>query len=141
MSLQRSIDNSLCGCCKKIIVSNDTACSVAVPVKKWNKLSLKTRNALEFQWDCTRSSNNFHWLCWCRLREEAARQSTRLESIAHNMFSAVDETVERFDGIDSIRQCARICAPLLNASRYTVCFTGAGVSAAAGIPTYRGAEV
>lgn len=113
---------------------------MAVPSKRWNRLSKKTKELMKVQWDCSRPSNCFHWSCWNEAVASAERQGTRTEICAHSILRSVHESVERFDSIETVKKHAKVFAKYLAESSYTVCFTGAGVSAAAGIPTYRGAE-
>jgi NAD-dependent SIR2 family protein deacetylase len=52
----------------------------------------------------------------------------------------VVDTLERFDVLELVEAQAKEVAVLLRESKHTVAFTGAGISAASGIPTYRGSE-
>ena len=52
----------------------------------------------------------------------------------------VSDTAERFETATSMRSKAKIIADLIRTSSHTVVFTGAGISSAAGMPTYRGTD-
>lgn len=138
--MNRPCDNSVCVRCAAVILSEETACLVTVPLKRWNKLAQATKAQLELQWDCTKTTNCFHYSCWTAALDPGAKRETRYEKIEFNLLNSVVETVERFDGVSTVRAQAKEFARLLEGSSHTVCFTGAGVSASAGIPTYRGAD-
>ena len=72
--------------------------------------------------------------------EKASYQKSSADTRAHTLFNSVSDTVERFDSCQALQEAAESLLRLLDSSRHIVCFTGAGISAAAGIPTYRGAE-
>lgn len=133
MSLQRKCDGEKCRRCDEELTESDKACAVAVPSKRIAKLSKKSLEQFCIPWDVSRNSNFFHLACWERSMTEAGRVEKRI-------LDEVVDTIEKFDTVGKIREDAHKLATLLRQSKQTICFTGAGLSAAAGIPTYRGAE-
>lgn len=137
--LTRPCDNQLCNICNERISPTDTACIVTVPTKKLIRLSEKTKSSLLIKWDCYNTANSFHFQCWNDVKQKLPSRK-RVGTVEFNLMREVEDTVERFDGVLQIEQQAKKLAEILRNSSHTVCFTGAGISASAGIPTYRGAE-
>jgi mono-ADP-ribosyltransferase sirtuin 6 len=133
MPIQRHCDGEKCRYCGEDLAESDNACAVAVPSKRLSKFSKKSVDQFCISWDVSRNSNFFHLACWNRCIGEAGR-------VEKMLLHEVEDTIERFDTIGKIREDAQKLASLLRNSKQTICFTGAGLSAAAGIPTYRGAE-
>ena len=114
-------------------------CVVAVPSKRISRLVKSTIDKMRIRWDCTVPSNAFHWDCWNDVvrTPAVARGVGRTES---NLVASVEDIVEIYDGVSHIIDAAESMAEMLEAANRVVCFTGAGISAAAGIPTYRGSD-
>ena len=105
-----------------------------MPSKQLKRLSGTKAKRLRIKWDESKVVNNLHFQCWEGIVGDAA-----LPSIDRRLVDAVESTVERFSSMETInRQVGDIVELLLEAKRI-VSFTGAGISASAGIPTYRGA--
>jgi NAD-dependent SIR2 family protein deacetylase len=137
MSFYRTCDDKPCLICNKIIAIDEDGCVVTVPSKKLSKLSPKTKSTFTVKWNEEKPIASFHLLCWNSLCER--KHINRSErSIMHE----VEDTLEIFSCEQAVRkkvyQVAEIM--LLKETKQIVCFTGAGISASSGIPTYRGAE-
>jgi NAD-dependent SIR2 family protein deacetylase len=148
----RKIDGETCifAACKHAnpaIGTEDTCIRVAVPSKKLSRMSKARKEALAVRWDPQRCGF-FHQDCWQHLEAAAARPSRKRGAAAGAaalsaddvmLINEVVETCEIFEPLASMLAKAKQFADLLRASKHVVSFTGAGISAAAGIPTYRGA--
>lgn len=83
-----------------------------------------------------------HRQCWEACRGRGRRQrGIEMSQTERNMVASSDETAEYHDPLQVVREKAQATAALLKGQGKTaVAFTGAGISAAAGIPTYRGTD-
>ena len=88
-----------------------------------------------------------HWSCWEGLNKPLVRKNGTSNSMMMSpsetrLLNAAKKTLERFDSIGNIQALAERAASLTHAegARQLVAFTGAGISAAAGIPAYRGTD-
>jgi mono-ADP-ribosyltransferase sirtuin 6 len=124
-------DGKICRICIKEINENQDACGVVVPHKKL--LKSKAKSQFQINWDLNQNSNYFHQDCWDNTFRTCAPAEKRI-------LNSIDEVLEKFDNLTKIQNDAKLVAQMLRESSFSVCFTGAGVSAAAGIPTYRGIE-
>lgn len=153
VGMGRRVDNcrcifSKCAHGSRTINIEDNGVKVAVPSKLLKRMGKKRREALVVEWD-EHADACFHEDCW-DLVEQATSSRARSKkaqalklALAEDdakLVSEVAETAERFETIASMTQKAKEIAALLRKSKHTVVFTGAGVSAAAGIPTYRGTD-
>ncbi len=108
---------------------------VSTPSKRLKKFAKSTLLSFKVQWDVNHVSEYFHATCWDGLIE--GNGVSRAES---RLLEHVAETTECYDTIEKVREVVRSkIIPIMRTAKRVVCFTGAGVSAAAGIPTYRGA--
>jgi hypothetical protein len=136
---KRPCDDKTCRICLETVTSTQKGCVVAVPSKRLSRLAKSTIDKLQVHWDCSVASNAFHWDCWKRV--EASCTNTRgVGRTESGLMNSVVEVVEKYDSVDDIREAAQSFADKLANATHIVCFTGAGISAAAGIPTYRGSE-
>ena len=136
--LARPCDNKICRICLDNVSPDQAGCVVAVPSKKLSRIAQETRENMRIKWDCGVPSNAFHWECWQGVRMSIRHTDpNRVES---RLIAAVQPLVERFDSGQVIELAAKEFAEMLASSKHTVCFTGAGISASAGIATYRGSE-
>lgn len=136
---RRPCDEKLCRICLNSVIASQTGCVVAVPSKRLSRLAKSTIEKLQIHWDCDVASNCFHWDCWKRVRTSCVniRGVGRTES---GLISSVVDVLEKYEGVEKVREKAQKFADKLATASRVVCFTGAGISAAAGIPTYRGSE-
>eukprot|EP01036_Dinobryon_divergens_P034189 gene34189-44171_t len=128
----RPCDNKTCSICMKIITSEQSGGCLTVPSKRLKKLSKKTKSSFAFHWDENLKVNYVHIACY--------KSPPSLSSCESRLLSEVEESLEHFDTISTVRERIQDVIRLLKKSKHTVCFTGAGVSVSAGLPTYRGAE-
>jgi NAD+-dependent protein deacetylase sirtuin 6 len=143
VSNARCCDGEICRICEFQLTPQDISYRISVPTKKLIRLKQDTINKLQIKWNKNQSSNYFHQKCWDDLQEECSSTPNprgRIGTTEFNLMRAVDETIEKFDTFELLRKDAKQIADLLKQSRHTVAFTGAGLSASAGIPTYRGAD-
>ena len=75
----------------------------------------------------------FHERCWREVCGGAAAAAERAP------LHAASRVAERFDAFDVLRAKAQAAAMHLNCATAAICFTGAGLSTAAGLGDYRGA--
>lgn len=129
----RLCDNQQCRICKIDISTFDQGLSVSVPSKKLSKMQQSKRQNLLIDWDMNRTSNFFHQTCW----NDVSSKAGRIES---GLINQMLETIERFETVQDMQLKVIEVAKLMKSSKQNVCFTGAGVSVSAGIPTYRGAD-
>eukprot|EP01112_Ceratiomyxa_fruticulosa_P019526 TRINITY_DN6407_c0_g2_i1.p1 TRINITY_DN6407_c0_g2~~TRINITY_DN6407_c0_g2_i1.p1 ORF type:complete len:206 (+),score=43.43 TRINITY_DN6407_c0_g2_i1:90-707(+) len=85
------------------------------------------------QWNEDR--NVFHSHCWQALLNEKNLNSTERQLIDSGL-----STVEYFDDVSTVIETAKQFAEFWKNSFHSVIFTGAGISASAGIATYRGTD-
>jgi len=135
--LLRPCDNQLCSICNAPIAVDQAGGCLTVPSKRLKRLSQKTKSGFIFRWNESGTVNYLHISCYKQLREGG---KSVLSSCEDRLLSEADESLEQFDPINLVREKVAQVALLINESRYTVCFTGAGISVSAGLPTYRGAE-
>ena len=128
----RPCDNKTCSICMKIITSEQKGGCLTVPSKRLERLSKKTKSAFVFHWDENVNVNYVHTVCY--------QSPPSLSSCESRLWSEVEESLEQFDTISTVRERVQHVLRMLKESKHTVCFTGAGVSVSAGLPTYRGAE-
>ena len=77
-----------------------------------------------------------HLSCWDDIVEDRVKIFPRERRI----FEKIMHTVEKYHCDKELDELAHKAADLIIKSEKIVCFTGAGISAATGIPTYRGSE-
>lgn len=131
----RPCDGKICRICLRSLVPTEKGITVCTPVDRLNKLSASSLKAHIIRWDKSQPSNVFHFFCWDELKDFDSLHKTERTTL-----KSVEESVEVFDSHDVVDAATKAAFKMISASRYTVCFTGAGVSASCGIPTYRGAE-
>jgi NAD+-dependent protein deacetylase sirtuin 6 len=137
---ERCCDHQVCCICQQEITPQQISYRISVPTKKLSRLKQETINKLEIKWKRNESSNYFHRKCWEDLSSSPKTARGRIGTTESNLMQEVEETIERFDTLELLRNYAKEIADLIRQSRHTVAFTGAGLSASAGIPTYRGAD-
>lgn len=131
----RECDNQTCVICAQVITVDQDGCVCTVPTKRLQKFSAKTKASLVVKWDASKVVNCFHASCYDGL------STRKLSSVESNVLKSVEEVVERFSCINNLRSSIRVVAEYIRAANgRVVCFTGAGISAASGIPTYRGSS-
>ena len=82
----------------------------------------------------------FHPTCWDVLIKSARsrkKQKNGMIVTEKAMLKEAAETVERHDSEEEMTEKALEVAQLIKATKYCVCFTGAGISTSAGIGDYR----
>lgn len=135
-STSRPCDNQLCHICLKAILFTDKGCISTVPTDRLKKLKTKTVESFKIKWDLTLKSNAFHYECWNKLKN-----SSSLANVERNTMNTIEDTVEIYESNTVIFAMINdFVAPLFRETSHQICFTGAGISATSGIPTYRGAE-
>lgn len=133
--LSRPCDGKKCIICKKLILVSEMGGQIAVPAKKLSKLTAKASAALKMHWNIALKSNFVHDLCYSTLTESDTLSNKEL-----TILEQVEETLERFSTLEEVKRQADDVAKMIKDAERTICFTGAGISASAGIATYRGAE-
>ena len=130
-----------CIFCKKSIGLDETIVRTAVPSKALNRLAAGSRKNLKILWN-EQSVPCFHQSCWITITDNADKD--RLKSLISpadlKLVKDVEETAEISEPLSSLKMKAKEIAALMKQSSHTVVFTGAGISASAGIATYRGRE-
>ena len=132
----RPCDNKKCASCTKVIADSHDGTAVTVPSKRLARLSRKTKSKFKVKWDTSKNVNFFHLSCWETLLDNPGRELSKPEKTTLN---SVMETVEKFSSLDVVKKQVEVVVDMLVNANQIVAFTGSGVSAAAGIPTYRGA--
>lgn len=137
MSFTRSCDGEKCVLCLKSITIDQDGCIVTVPSKKLNRFAQKTKDKFKIKWQASKSTNFFHADCW-----EHTSTSSELNATETRLISEVIDTMEKFSSAGKVHEMVDEVVEIMTAkeTKQIVCFTGAGISAAAGIPTYRGAD-
>lgn len=137
MSFSRCCDNQKCIVCRKLIGNEEEGCKVTVPSKKINSLAGKTKMKFRISWDVSKATNFMHFACW-----EEARKAAGISASERRIVSEVEDTLERFSSLPAlITEVDKVVQIMIaKETKQVVCFTGAGISASAGIPTYRGAD-
>lgn len=130
-SMSRLCDGQSCVVCSQGITSAQEACFVTVPSKKLNKLAASTKHKFLVKWNYKKPNNAMHIACYERVLEEGSAAEKKL-------LDSVEETLERFCTYSQLVDIAKEVCTVLETSRSTVCFTGAGISTSAGISDYRG---
>lgn len=141
-SEMRLCDNELCRSCLLPVLSSQEGYRVTVPKKKLDKLTEQQKQQLQLKWDSNKESNYFHKDCYDTVTKGNSKsyKNRTIQKLELSAVKTVEDTIERFDTIDKVKDCVAKLAAAIRRSSYSFCFTGAGISAAAGIPTYRGAE-
>lgn len=134
--MYRVCDIQLCAICSVVISSKDIGGEVTRPEKQLKRLSSKTKSNLKLNWDNSYDNNTIfvHYKCWNDILNDKSVSSTEMR-----MIDRVSDTLERYDTEETLLNQAKEVADLICNSNHIVCFTGAGISASAGISTYRGA--
>jgi NAD-dependent SIR2 family protein deacetylase len=139
---RRWVDGKLCcyKACASVISPEDACVVIATDEAKRRRLP-KTRDSV-VAWNAN-GRQVMHRVCFDKLGPKAFTSKSELA-----LFRAGDETAEYFDGQSTVQQAAAETAKLFwsvlseeeatKPSPAIVAFTGAGISASAGIPTYRG---
>lgn len=137
MTFIRCCDNEKCIVCRRLIGNEEEGCKVTVPAKRIRALAAKTKLNFKIPWDSTKATNFAHYDCWVD-----ACSRTGLSASEKRILSAAKDTVERFSSLPTlISEVDKVVQILVaKTTKQVVCFTGAGISASAGIPTYRGAD-
>eukprot|EP01039_Chlorochromonas_danica_P005609 gene5609-6176_t len=108
---------------------------ITVPSVLLAKCSQTEQQNLTFHWDDNVKSNFLHEDCL-----KQTLQSKRLARKEKTIVEGVLETYERYSPLKVLEKQATQVAEMIRQSHHSICFTGAGISVSAGIPTYRGAE-
>eukprot|EP00434_Breviolum_minutum_P030284 symbB.v1.2.026788.t2/scaffold2527.1/size76866/2 len=116
--------------CKEPICDSDARVEVAISLK--GEATSDSIDTLVNWKDGTTMA--FHKSCWeSLLQERASLSGTELQRMQQ-----VAATAEHFDSFDDLKQKAQQAANILQQSSRPICFTGAGLSTAAGLGDYRG---
>jgi len=134
-SMTRTCDGKICLICSKTITREQDGVIITVPSKMISKFKKSTLAKFKCSWDITSSVNYGHARCWDNLNAPG----NSITSTELRVISAVKETIERFCCYGELQRNVDQVVSLIMKSKSTVCFTGAGISSSAGIPTYRGA--
>ena len=134
-SMTRTCDGKICLICSKTITREQDGVIITVPSKMISKFKKSTLAKFKCSWDITSSVNYGHARCWDNLNAPG----NSITSTELRVISAVEETIERFCCYGELQRNVDQVVSLIMKSKSTVCFTGAGISSSAGIPTYRGA--
>lgn len=133
--MTRCCDSKACIICLQSIHEDEEGGQIAVPSVLLAKYSQAERQTLTFHWDENLKSNFLHEDC---LQQTLApKKLTRKEK---TIIEEVLETYERYSPLGVLEKQATQVAEMILQSHHVICFTGAGISVSAGIPTYRGAE-
>jgi len=132
-TLLRPCDNHVCNICLQSIQTSDKGILVTVPKDRILKLKPKTVESFTIKWDLSMKSNAFHHHCWDELQH-----SSKLSSVEKNTMNIIEETIEVYDSNNNVYAIIQELLPLFREKSHKICFTGAGISASSGIPTYRG---
>jgi hypothetical protein len=116
------------------ISADDFGMRVPVPASRIAHLAKSTIDKLLISWDLSKAVAFFHVACWENLY--TGSDTSKLEI---RILKSVEENIEKYQANAQIASIAKQVAESFRRSKRTVCFTGAGISVAAGIPTYRGA--
>jgi hypothetical protein len=99
-------------------------------------LTTKALQNFRLQWSKDKTTDYVHLHCWEILLQERLSLSKKEASI----ISEIEDYLEKFSPYSVVKDQVDEVLQLLLAAERTVYFTGAGVSASSGIPTYRGAD-
>jgi NAD+-dependent protein deacetylase sirtuin 6 len=129
----RECDNKSCIVCARLIGVGERGGIVTVPSKRLSRLSASTIAKFRVSWNKIRLRDFVHSSCWAKVvGDKSLNRSEQL------VVSEADETLEEWSSLAELRARVEEVATLLRTASRTVCFTGAGVSVASGLPTYRG---
>lgn len=131
--ISRSCDHQNCLACNSIIRAVEDGMVMIVPTKALSKLKKSTLSKFKIQWDLKKKRDFFHLACWNKLRGNVM-------SVEERIIQSIEEYKEIYSSLSTMKQEVAKVVDLLMQSKRTVCFTGAGISASAGIPTYRGTD-
>ena len=131
MKPSRPCDNKICIFCD--IKINGSAIGVTVPSKRLNKLSNKIKDKMLLKWT-HETVNYLHISCWKKMKKMKKMKTEE------NLIQSIENTMEKYDSKKIIIRKIKKIIQLLKNSKKTICFTGAGLSASAGLYTYRGTD-
>ena len=133
--LNRPCDNAHCiKCCLPIKPDEDSGIGLTMPSKAYKRLTTKEKGQLTLTWNVRKRVNYLHEICWDKCWEDSL-----LSRPDKKLLGPILDSVERYSNIAAVREQVSKVVPLLLSSRSTICFTGSGISASAGLYTYRGA--
>ena len=125
--------------CKTKIPSSDARIEIQCSV---------SRGGIKLATSVVRWSRNgqaiFHPDCWqgvlssARARRKKNMTHPEMSEKEKSMIIEASKTLERHDSEEFIKTSAEKIADMIRSSKHCVCFTGAGLSTAAGIGDYRG---
>ena len=144
--LSRPCDNMPCLICSQRILKSDIGATIAVPHKDLKKALQKKRDRPALPWSMNKTVDYLHYRCWEATFPTGRKKDTSKSAKEVNetdkrlLLIAGEDSLERFDNEESLRENVAKVVEKLLASKQTVCFTGAGISVSAGLMTYRGTE-
>lgn len=137
ISFTRLFDNQCCLYCQKAIQPNQDGARVTVPTKVLSKIAVSTYNSFIVKWNKSKTTDFLHWKCWETIKSIYPNKSKSLEI---RILKEVEEYIEKFSCYEVIEKQVQEAVDLMLAARRVVCFSGAGISASAGLSTYRGTD-
>lgn len=133
--LQRPCDDKKCAICRANIRANQNGIVCTVPTRHLRSLKSSTLDKFRVHWELTKKTASFHESCWDKVVSDGKTSSTENRAI-----EKISDTVERYNCVEEVQESVKKTVELIMAAKSTVCFTGAGISVAAGLNTYRGAD-
>ena len=127
----------LCGrraCADREIHTGSARVEVSIPRAGFAELAAGAHT--QVAWAHGETTVAFHAECWETLRDLAASGDMVAAELA--LMRVSEATAERFDSSNTLEAKAKRAAGLLSAASSVICFTGAGISTAAGLRDYRG---
>lgn len=88
------------------------------------------------KWNLQKTVDYVHFNCW----EETLQARKSLISAEQKILAEIEEYIEKFDTHETLQRLVSEVVELVLPTNKIVAFTGAGVSASAGLATYRGAD-
>eukprot|EP01038_Epipyxis_sp_PR26KG_P012212 gene12212-16361_t len=133
MKYSNPCTNKDCSICHTEINEGQDGCVTRTPKAKLSRLSKTTISKFHIKWNMDLSKNYFHFNCWKNLVPSGRTEQRIIDYCA--------DVLERYDGSETIIKIVKeVVLPIFKNSTKTICFSGAGISASAGIPTYRGVD-
>eukprot|EP01040_Poterioochromonas_malhamensis_P011858 gene11858-12935_t len=132
----RLCDNQVCIICSNKIEENQVGGRITIPTKKLARLSSKSLKQFQLKWNLQKTVDYVHFDCW----EDILKARKSLVSAEQKILAEIEEYIEKFDTHETLLRIVSEVVQLVLPTNKIVAFTGAGVSASAGLATYRGAD-
>lgn len=132
----RLCDHQVCIVCSEKIEENQIGGRITIPTKKLARLSSKSLKQFRVKWNLQKTVDYVHFNCW----EETLQARKSLISAEQKILAEIEEYIEKFDTHETLQRLVSEVVELVLPTNKIVAFTGAGVSASAGLATYRGAD-